>query len=276
MTSVINKYIRQAPGYIFLIIFSLFSLFPLYYMLVSATNTSREVLAAKMLPGSNLMENWTALVGPHDLGSAFMHSTINAVVTTVLALIVCSFAGYGFEIYHTRGKDNLMKIIMLAMMIPFAATMIPLFTLFAGFNMLSGFWGSTFAVVLPTVATPFMILLFRQSSRSFPHETLEAARIDGLGEVAIFLRIYLPMMKPTFAAATVITFMAAWNSFMWPKVILPAKYQTLPMLTSGLTAGYVTDYGVLMLAVLISSLPTMIIFLALQKSFANGILGAIK
>lgn len=268
--------LRRVPGYIFLTIFALFSLFPLFFMVVGATNTSREVLGAKMWFGSNFMNNWNELLNGHGILPATMHSTVNAVVTTVLALIICSIAGYGFEIYHSRGKDILMSVILLAMMIPFAATMIPLFTLFSGFGMLKGFWGSTFAVVLPTVATPFLILLFRQTSRSFPHETLEAARIDGLGEIAIFARIYVPMMKPTFAAATVITFMAAWNAFMWPKVILPAKFQTLPMLTSGLTAGYVTDYGVLMLAVLISSLPTMVLFLLLQKSFANGIIGAIK
>lgn len=245
-------------------------------MVVSATNSSRDVLAAKMLPGDSLMQNWTNLVENQGLLPAFWHSTVNAVLTTVLALVVCSLAGYGFEIYHSRGKDTLMKVILLAMMIPFAATMIPLFMVFAGWGMLGSFWGATFSVVLPTVATPLLILLFRQASRTFPHETMEAARIDGLGEVGIFVRIYLPMMKPTFAAATVITFMAAWNSFMWPKVILPARYQTLPLLTSNLTAGYVTDFGVLMLAVLIASLPTMIIFLFLQKSFSNGIIGAIK
>lgn len=271
-----KRSLRRAPGYIFLSLWALFSLFPLYFMAVSATNTSRDVLAARMTPGGNFFDNWNILAGNHGLGNAFMHSTINATLTTFLALVVSSLAGYGFEIYHTRAKDNLMKIILLAMMIPFAATMIPLFTLFADFGMLKGFWGSTLAVVLPTVATPFLILMFRQASRSFPRDTLEAARVDGLSEVAIFYKIYVPMMKPTFAAATVITFMAAWNNFMWPKVILPAKYQTLPMLTSGLTAGYVTNYGVLMLAVLIASIPTMLLFLVLQKSFANGILGAIK
>lgn len=267
---------RKVPGYLFLSLWALFSLFPLYFMFVSATNSSREVLAARMVPGNFLLHNWHQLVDNYGLGNAFLHSTINAVVTTLLSLIVCSIAGYGFEIYHSRGKDILMSVLMLAMMIPFAATMIPLFTLFAGWGLLKGFMGATFAVVLPTVATPFLILLFRQSSRSFPHETLEAARMDGLGEIAIFTRIYLPMMRPTFSAATVITFMAAWNSFMWPKVVLPARFQTLPMLTNSLTAGYVTDYGVLMLAVLISSLPAMVIFLILQKSFANGIMGAVK
>ena len=242
-------------------------------MIIGATNTSQDILGARILPGGNLMQNFKDMLAVGNAGSAMYHSAVNAVVTTVLALIVCSIAGYGFEIYHSKGKDVLMSIMMLAMFIPFAATMIPLFQLFADVGMVN----STMAVVMPTVATPFLILLFRQSSRTFPHETLEAARIDGLGELSIFARIYLPMMRPTFAAATVITFMNSWNSFLWPKVILVAnEYQTMPMFTSNLTQGYVTNYGVLMLSVLIASIPTMIIFLALQRSFANGITGAIK
>ena len=106
---------------------------------------------------------------------------------------------------------------------------------------------------------------------------IEAARLDGLKELGIFLRIYIPTMKPTFAAAAVITFMTAWNNFLWPKVVLiDNKFQTLPMLLSNIRAGYVTDYGMLMLAVLITSLPAMFVFLALQRSFAEGITGAIK
>ena len=116
-----------------------------------------------------------------------------------------------------------------------------------------------------------------QRARSFPHEILEAARIDGLNEVSIFARIFMPTMRSTYAAAAVITFMTAWNNFLWPKVILlDNAYQTMPMLISNLTAGYVTNYGVLMLAVLLASLPTMVIFLVLQRSFAEGITGAIK
>ena len=184
-----------------------------------------------------------------------------------------AIAGYGFEIYHSRGKDKLMAVLLLAMMIPFAATMIPLFQLFADLGMVN----STIAVILPAVATPFLILLFRQASRTFPHEIIEAARIDGLNELSIFFRIYLPTMKSTYAAAAVITFMAAWNNFLWPKVILiKNEYQTMPMLIANLRAGYVTDYGVLMLAVLLASLPAVVVFLALQRSFADGITGAIK
>lgn len=268
-----TKHLRQVPGYAFLTLVAILSVFPLYFMLVSSTNTTQQVLASRLLPGSNLLQNFRDLLDNQNLGSAFWHSTVNAVLTTVLALVLCSIAGYAFEIYHTRGKDRMMGFLLLAIMIPFAATMIPLFQMFARFGMVN----STWALVLPAISTPFLILLFRQSARSFPHEILEAARIDGLRELAIFARIFIPTMRSTYSAAAVITFMAAWNNFLWPRVILlDDNVQTMPMLISNLRAGYTTNYGMLMLAVLIASLPTMVIFLVLQRSFAEGITGAIK
>lgn len=265
--------LRKIPSYAVLVIASLLSVFPLYFMAVSATNTSTEVLASKMLPGGNLMANYDKLVGAQPLWRALGNSAVNAVGTTVLSMLVCSIAGYGFEIYHSRNKDRLMGLLLLAMMIPFAATMIPLFQMFADLDLLNTMW----AVVLPAVATPFLIMLFRQSARSFPHEIIEAARLDGLSEIAIFFRMFIPTMRATYAAAAVITFMAAWNNFLWPKVVLvDTQFQTMPMLISNLTAGYVTDYGELMLAVLITSVPTMALFLILQRSFTEGITGSIK
>ena len=108
---------------------------------------------------------------------------------------------------------------------------------------------------------------------------LPAARIDGLSEVGIFFRMYVPIMKSTYAAAAVITFMNAWNAYLWPKVVLnKAEAQTMPMpmLIANLSAGYSIDYGVLMMGVLFCSIPTMIVFFVLQKQFAEGITGAVK
>ncbi len=259
--------------YTFLAIAAILSIFPLYFMLISATNKSSDVLGSRLLPGTHFMENWNNLWSSQNVGAGLYHSAVNAIATTALALVVCSIAGYGFEVFHSKGKDRLMNVLLLAMMIPFAATMIPLFQMFGKFGMIN----STWAVILPAVSTPFLIMLFRQSSRNFPHEILEAARLDGLSELSIFARIYLPTMRSTYAAAAVITFMTAWNNFLWPKVILvDSSYQTMPMLISNLVAGYVTDYGMLMLAVLIASLPAMIVFLALQRAFAEGMTGAIK
>lgn len=272
MTSVIRR-LRHVPGYLFLGIFAIFSLFPLYYMAVSATNTSRDVLGSRLLPGGELFANFAKLFQAQDVLRALGTSAAIAIGTTVLALLICSIAGYGFEVYHSKGKDVLMGVLLLAIMIPFAATMIPLFQVFAKLGMVN----SLFAVIIPAISTPLLIMLFRQSSRAFPSEILEAARVDGLNELSIFARIYVPTMRATFAAAGVITFMTAWNNYLWPRVILiKNEVQTMPMLIVNLSAGYVTDYGVLMLAVLLASLPTVIVFLLLQRSFAEGITGAIK
>jgi len=269
----VTKRLRGLTGYLFLGVWTIFSLFPLYFMAVSATNSSRDVLASRLIPGAELFTNIAKLFAAQNVAAAMGSSFAIAVGTTVLALIICSIAGYGFEVYHSRGKDVLMSVLLLAMMIPFAATMIPLFQVFAKLGLVN----SLFAVIVPAISTPLLILLFRQSSRSFPSEILEAARMDGLNELSIFARIYVPTMRATFAAAGVITFMTAWNNYLWPRVILIKNdVQTMPMLIVNLSAGYVTDYGVLMLAVLLASLPTVVVFLVLQRSFANGVTGAIK
>ena len=196
-----------------------------------------------------------------------------AIVLTLLSLVICSLAGYGFEIYHDKGKDAVMGIILLAMMVPFAATLIPLFQMFSSVHLLN----TTAGFILPTISTPFLIMLFRQSARSFPHDIIEAARIDGLTETKIFFKMFIPTMRSTYAAAMTITFMNAWNSYLWPKVIMTDnKSITMPMLVANLVEGYVTDYGVLMLGVLLCTIPTVIIFFFLQKSFAEGITGAVK
>lgn len=259
--------------YIVLTIVSLISVFPLYWMLISATNKSVDVSRGTMLPGTALIDNWKSLISQSPVGTAMINSFKYAVILTIVALVICSLAGYGFEIYHDKGKDIVMSILLLGMMVPFVATLIPLFRMFSAAHLLN----TTLGFILPTISTPFLIMMFRQSARSFPHDIIEAARIDGLNEVQIFFRMFIPTMRSTYAAAMTITFMNAWNNYLWPKVMMTQDDTlTMPMLVANLTEGYVTDYGVLMLAVLICSLPTIIIFFLLQKSFAEGITGAVK
>ena len=265
--------LKNAGCYLFLTVVSLISIFPLYWMIAAATNNSTDILGGKLSIGTNFMNNLTKLLAQQDVGRAFGNSLFYSCILSLLSLIVCSIAGYGFEIYHDKAKDRLMSILLLAMMVPFAATLIPLFKLFTGMHLQS----TWIAYVLPTISTPFLIMLFRQSARSFPMEIIEAARIDGLSELKIFFAIFMPTMKSTYAAAMTVTFMNAWNNYLWPKVIMMSgESQSMPMLVANLSVGYSIDYGVLMLGVLIFSLPTGILFLILQKSFANGIVGAVK
>ena len=220
--------------YLILTVASILSVFPLYYMFCASTNRSIDVIAGKLIPGTYLIDNFKALIAQQNLRLALCNSFRNATVLTILCLLVCSIAGYGFEIYHDKAKDAVFTVLLTAMMI-------------------------------------------RQASRSFPHDIIEAARLDGLSETGIFFRMYMPTMKSTYAAATIITFMNAWNNYLWPKVILQNNESiTMPMLVANLLGGYTVDYGVLMLGVFICTIPTAIIFFCFQKSFTEGITGAVK
>lgn len=242
-------------------------------MISAATNKSVDITRGRLIPGGELITNFKNLTAQYNVGGAMWNSFKYAVILTLLSLLICSLAGYGFEIYHDKGKDAVMSVILLAMMVPFAATMIPLYQLFSNASLLN----STAGFILPTLSTPFLIMLFRQSARSFPHDIIEAARMDGLNELQIFFKMFFPTMRSTYAAAMTITFMNAWNSYLWPKVIMTSKESiTMPMLVANLKEGYVTDYGMLMLAVLLCTVPTAIVFFILQKSFAEGITGAVK
>ena len=264
---------KLIPSYIFLTIVAFLSVFPLYWRFTAATNTSVEVARGKIWFGTNLVENYKNLIATDNLWQAMGNSFFYAVVQTLAALLVCSLAGYGFELYHDKGKDKLFAILLLAMMVPQVATLIPLFTMVSQLKLLNTVW----AFIIPGISTPFLIMMFRQNSRNFPIDTLEASRIDGLSEIGIFFRMYFPMMKSTYAAAAVITFMGAWNSYMWPRTVMKGNsVKTMPILVANMSNGYTVDYGMLMLGVLFASLPTILIFFILQKQFAEGITGSVK
>ena len=264
---------KKIIAYTVLILASLLSAFPLYYMICGATNASIDVVRGHLFPGTYLIENFKTLIGMQNLGRAMFNSFRNSIVITFITLLVCSIAGYGFEIYHDKGKDLLMSILLLAMMLPFVAIMIPLFKMLTSWG-LANTW---IALALPSISTPFMIMLFRQAARSFPFDIIEAARLEGLSEIQIFFRMFIPIMKSTYGAAMTVTFMNAWNNYLWPTIILQdSKAITMQMIVANLKSGYSVDYGMLMLGVLICTLPTAVIFLCLQKSFANGITGAVK
>lgn len=264
---------RLIPSYIFLVIVSFISVFPFFWMISAATNKSIDVARGIIAFGGYALENLKKLFASQNVALGMKNSLINATVQTIIALLVCSLAGYGFELYHDKAKDKLFSVLLLAMMIPQVATLIPLFKMMSKLGFINTVWG----FMLPAISTPFLIMMFRQNSRNFPVDIMEAARIDGLSEIGIFFKMYMPVQKSTYAAAAVITFMNAWNSYLWPKVILNKPDAiTMPMLIANLAAGYTVDYGVLMMGVLFCSIPTMIVFFVLQKQFAEGITGSVK
>lgn len=271
--------LKRITSYGILIIASVISIFPFLWMIVSATNKSVDVTKGRLLPGSNFMENLHNLLNTADLGTALMNSAKISVTTTILGMLIASLAGYGFEIYKSKAKDLVFNFLLLSMMIPFAALMVPLFRMFGTISQSVPIIGidTLTAVVLPTVTTAFLIFFFRQNTKMFPKDILEAGRIDGLTELGVFFRIYIPTMKTTYAAAAIITFMASWNSYLWPLVILQSpENQTIPILISNLGSSYAPDFGIIMTAIVIATLPAALIFFIMQKHFVAGMMGSVK
>lgn len=270
---------KTIATYAFLIVMSIVFAFPFYFLIVSATNSSIDVTNGRMLPGGQLFTNLANIFRQTAMLNAMKNSAIVALFQTALALLLGSAAGYGFEVYRSKAKDIVFNLILLSMMVPFAAIMIPLFRLFGKMSSLSPMIGinSYASVFLPYIATAFLVFYFRQNTKMFSKDLLEAGRIDGVSEIGLFFRIYMPTMKTTYAAAAIITFMNSWNNYLWPLVVVQStEKQTVPLLISQMGSSYSPDFGMIMAAVLVATIPTLVIFFVLQKHFVAGMLGASK
>ncbi|MCM3213122.1 carbohydrate ABC transporter permease [Niallia taxi] len=267
-----HKLLKKTSLHIFLLIGVVISLAPFYWMVVGATNPSGDVLSfpPKLVPGNYLFENYKNLSESIDIVQAVLNSSVISIIYVLMSLLVCSTAGYAFAKYKFKGNNLIFASFLLAMMIPYQATIIPLFQVFGSLD-----WINTYrAVLLPQICYPFAIFLIRQNMKGIPDSLLEAARIDGAGELYIFFRIVLPTMKPTLAAVSIFLFTHQWNNFMWPLIVMTTQENyTLPVALSTLAGLNSIDYGQLMLGTTISVLPIMIVFLILQKHFVSGILG---
>lgn len=271
--SATTKTLRTIMIYAVLLAAAFVSIFPFYWMLVGATNTSADIVKGKSTFGDALLANITNLLQQVDVGQAFLNSAELAIVGTVLTLLISSMAGYGFEIFRSHMREKIFGLLLLLLSIPFAALMVPLFMMVS----MSGFTNSFIAVILPSVASIFIIFYFRQATKAFPLELRDAARVDGLKEWQIFLFVYMPAMRSTYAAATIIVFMITWNNYLWPLIVLQTPDKTtITLVISALTSAYTPDFGVILVATILATLPTLVLFFVLQRQFVAGMLGSVK
>jgi lactose/L-arabinose transport system permease protein len=263
----------RAAQYALLSLAAFVSVFPFFWMLVGATNNSADILKGKTSPGTALIDNIGKFIASVDMPRILFNSFFIAGVGTALTLLVSSMAGYGFEIFRSRFREKIFGGLLLMLSVPFAALMIPLFIMMANFKLINTYQ----AIILPTIASIFIVFYFRQATKAFPHELRDAAKIDGLKEWQIFLFVYMPVMRSTYAAATIIVFMANWNNYLWPLIVLQTnEMKTLTLVAASLISAYTPDWGVVMVGAIFATLPTLVIFFLLQRRFVEGMLGAVK
>lgn len=255
---------------------AVFALGPLLWMLSVSFMQPGEsnALPPPLLPASPTLHNYRQLLDNTGIGRYFVNSLVVASGVTATSLLFNLMAGYAFAKLRFRGRDRLFQTLLAALVIPGQVAMMPLFLLLKQMGLVNTWAG----VILPGMAGVFGIYLVRQYARSLPDALLEAARMDGAGEWRIFWLIVLPMLRPVIATLAVFGFLGSWNDFMWPLIVLTdADLHTLPVAVAALSREHVADGELMMAGAVVTVLPVLLLFLALQKHYMGGLLvGSVK
>ncbi|NLG61723.1 MAG: carbohydrate ABC transporter permease [Candidatus Cloacimonetes bacterium] len=228
----------------------------------------------RLFPETVTFEHYRALFTRLNLGRYLLNSTFIAVVVTTISLLINSMAGYAFAKLRFRGRDRVFRLLSMGLVIPVQVSMLPLFLLMRELGLINTYWG----VIIPSMASIFGIFLVRQYAFSIPDDLLDAARVDGAGELRIYLSIVLPVIRPILATLAIWTFLSTWNDFMWPLIVLSDDSMfTLPVALANLSGERVQDTELMMAGAVLTVLPVMLVFLVLQRYYVEGItLGSVK
>lgn len=251
-----------------------FSLYPLYWMLAASTRPTADIFSTE-LPGSAFKDNLQWLTQAMPYWRILANSLIVALATAAGTVFFGAMAAYAFTQFDFKGKNLLFVLVLLTMMLPIQAQLVPLFIIMNKVG-----WTDTYlALVMPFLVTPFGVFLMRQQLLTFPRELVESARIDGASELRIFTSMVLPNIKPAIATVAIITFTQQWGNFIYHLVVLTkTDMYTVPLTLSTLVQpGYVTQYGGVMVGAILGLIPMVLIFTLFQRYFVSGALaGAVK
>lgn len=251
---------------------ALLAALPLWWMLAASLMPAGEANAfpPRLWPTRPTLEHYATLWARVQLGRAALNSLLVAGLATACAVAINGMAGYAFAKLRFPGRERLARLLLAALVVPGQVAMLPLFLLLKQLGLVNTYWG----VVLPSMASIFGIFLVRQYVQAMPDSLLDAARVDGAGEWRIFRSLVLPWCRPILVTLGLFTFMGAWNDFLWPLVILSdSDRYTLPVALASLVGEHVQDTELIMAGAVVTVLPVVVLFLALQRVYLAGLTG---
>jgi cellobiose transport system permease protein len=252
------------------------SVFPFYWTIVAASTSNTEInqVPPNLVPGPNLFHNFSEALTNVQMGLALLNSTIVSGTVALGTVLFGTLAGFALAKLRFRGRNLLLFMIIGTTMVPMQIGIVPLYLLMSKLQLV----GKLPAVILPTLVTAFGVFFLRQYLlRALPDELIEAARVDGASSARIFFSIVIPTARPAMAVLGMLTFMATWNDFFWPLIVLSSDNPTVQVAIDNLNAGYVPDMSVILAGTLLGTLPVLAVFIVLGKQIVGGIMqGAIK
>ena len=256
---------------------ALITVFPFAWIVLTALKGPGDVLFSvppQFLPAHPTLDNFGRVLRALPIGSFFLNSIIVAVAVTVLNTLVAALAAYPLAKMRFRGREPVFYLLLATLIVPVQLTYIPSYILAVRvFHYHDTLW----SVIIPSCASAFNIFLMRQAFRGVPNELLDAARVDGAGELRIWWQLMLPLVRPTLATVAIFTFVTSWNDFLWPSLMLPTPAnKTLPVGLAALQGFFSSDFRSIAAGVTMTVVPILIFFIALQRQFVRGLSGAIK
>ena len=277
---------------VILVALAIFFLFPLYWIITGSVKEKSDIIikageSVKWLPTVVSWENFARLfksqtklfgIGMPMAIRWLFNSVFISVVAMILTCVSSSLAGYVLAKKRFWGRGFIFSLFVCAMALPKQVILIPLLSEMSDLRLVQSVWGSMFAVILPVVGWPFGVFLMKQFSENIPTSLLEAARIDGAGELRTFTDVAFPIIKPGFGALAIFTFINAWNEYPLQLVMLTqSESKTIALGIAGLQAEMSNDFGLIMAGAALASIPIIVVFLCFQKYFTQGItMGAVK
>lgn len=252
-----------------------FAMLPLVWMVSASLMPTGEATAAPhLLPSTVTLEHYRTLFTRLHLARAALNSTMLATAVTAISLLVNSLAGYAFAKLPFSGRERLFRLMLGGLVIPAQVAMLPLFLLLRELHLVN----TPLGVIVPGMASIFGIFLVRQYAVAIPQSLLDAARIDGASELRIYWSIVVPFCTPVLVTLAIFTFMGTWNDFLWPLIVLTGDArQTLPVALANLAGEHVQDVELMMAGAVLTVLPVVVMFLALQRYYIEGIVsGSVK
>ena len=266
----LSWYRRLRVTYPLLLVISFIGLLPYYWMVSCSLKTNENMFLVPLQWFPNPI-NWNAYGEAwkaQDFTRYFLNTTFVAIAITLGNLLLASLAGYSLSKFRYVGRGVLFLLILSTMMLPLEVTMVPLFLIVKKFD-----WPNTYeGLIVPFLVEGFGVFLMRQYLQSIPNDLIEAARIDGASELRIYAQIVMPLCKPALAALGVFTFREAWDMYIWPLIIVTKdSLRTLPLGISLFMSSFGTAWDQLMAVAAIGTLPMVLLFFFLQRSFIQGI-----
>lgn len=267
---MIERRATKIGAYLILIVLSITMIFPFFWMVLSSFKDATQIFQSRIFPSHPTLDNYKAILlsGSSRFPQWFLNSAIVATCTTISVLFFDSLLGYTLAKFSFPGKKLIFLLVISTLMIPTEMLVIPWYALSRAMK-----WGNTYwGIMFPGMISAFGVFLMRQFMTTIPNDLLDAARIDGIGEFNIFIRVVLPLVTPALATLAIFNFIGNWNAFLWPLIVASKpKMFTLPVGLANFSGEAGSDWHLIMTGATVSMIPLVIIFVLFQKQIVRGI-----